>query len=144
MEHAPALYALQRLHADLGGQIKQNQAEATRLRENMLHVEAVIKMLDPAFNVHAIAARRRNNGNPVFKRGDVWRTAVVVLRDALTAMTAREIAVAMLSSKGVKDAPTKQVRDLTAGVMSSLRNHRGSTVETVGEGLPHRWKVVPL
>jgi hypothetical protein len=45
----------------------------------------------------------------------------------------------MLARKGVTDAPQKGVRDLAGGVQSSLRNHDGKSVETVGEGMPVRW-----
>jgi hypothetical protein len=45
----------------------------------MLHVEAVIKMLDPAFNLRRIAVKRRQP-NPWFKRGTVYRRAVDALR----------------------------------------------------------------
>jgi len=35
----------------LGGKILDNRQEAERLGEQMMHVEAVIKMLDPAYNL---------------------------------------------------------------------------------------------
>jgi hypothetical protein len=41
----------ERLHAELGGKILDNRQEAERLGEQMMHVEAVIKMLDPAYNL---------------------------------------------------------------------------------------------
>jgi|NGEPerStandDraft_6_1074524.scaffolds.fasta_scaffold272314_2 hypothetical protein len=58
----------------------------------MMQVEAVVKMLQPGFNVAGIAAKRRNKSNPWFKRGTLFRSAVDVLRRAATPMTAREIA----------------------------------------------------
>jgi hypothetical protein len=47
--HRPAMQTLERLHAELGGQILENKEEAQRLAGQMLHVEAVIKMLDPTY-----------------------------------------------------------------------------------------------
>jgi hypothetical protein len=35
MKHQPAMYALERLHAELGGQILQNKQEARRLAKCM-------------------------------------------------------------------------------------------------------------
>ena len=58
----------------------------------MLQVEAVVKMLQPGFNVAGIAAKRRNKSNPWFKRGNLFKSAVDVLRRAAVPMTAREIA----------------------------------------------------
>jgi hypothetical protein len=55
----PAINTLERLHAELGAQILENKAEALKLSGKMLHVEAVIKMLDPAFNLRRIAVKRR-------------------------------------------------------------------------------------
>lgn len=41
----------------------------------MMQVEAVVKMLQPGFNVASIAAKRRNKSNPWFKRGTLFRSA---------------------------------------------------------------------
>jgi hypothetical protein len=57
--HRPAIQTLERLHSELGGQILENKTEALRLAESMRHVEAVIKMLDPTFNLRRIAIRER-------------------------------------------------------------------------------------
>jgi len=65
----PAVPFLVRLHADLGGQILENRKEAKRLADAMIHVEAVIRLFGPAYQVGRIAARRRYKGNGVFKRG---------------------------------------------------------------------------
>jgi hypothetical protein len=65
----------------------------------MMQVEAVVKMLQPGFNVASIAAKRRNKSNPWFKRGTLFRSAVDVMRRAGTPMTAREIADALVADK---------------------------------------------
>jgi hypothetical protein len=80
MEHKPALYALIDLHARIGGRIKDNIKEAAKLRQDMKHVEAVLHLLDPAFNARRIAARRKNNENPWFKRGTIFRAVLARLR----------------------------------------------------------------
>ena len=59
ISYVPAVDALKRLHAELGGKIEDNKREAERLRRDMLHVEAVLKMLRPDFDLKSIAARRR-------------------------------------------------------------------------------------
>ena len=76
MEHKPALSALIKLHADLGGKIKANKVEADKLRADMIHVEAVLRMLEPAFDTRTIAVRRRYNPNPLFKRGTIFRAVL--------------------------------------------------------------------
>lgn len=140
MKHKPAMYALLRLHAELGGKIRANRAEAKTLTANMMHVEAVLKLLDPSFNVRQIAPRRRNQKNPWFKKGEIFRHALDVLRHARKPMTAREITEALLRLRGV-EPETKHVRYLFGGVQASLRNNEGRTVRRVGEGMPARWAI---
>ena len=55
-----AVYTLGLLHAELAGKLLANKREAIRLRTAMMHAEAVVKMLQPDFNVCGIAAKRRN------------------------------------------------------------------------------------
>jgi hypothetical protein len=76
-----AICALEALHAELGGKIADNKHGIERLTEAMKHVEAVLKLLQPSYNVRPIAVRRRKP-NPWFKRGTVFR-------GASEAMTAR-------------------------------------------------------
>jgi hypothetical protein len=104
-----ATHTLEQLHAELGGKILDNRAEAKRLAGAMVHVEAVLELLRPGYDVRPIAVRRRKP-NPWFRRGTVFRHALEVLRDATGPLTTREIAEQMLARKGVTDAPQKGVR----------------------------------
>lgn len=135
-----AKFTLLRLHAELGGKIKDNKREAQRLATDMRHVEAVLKLLEPGYNVRPIAVRRRKP-NQWFKRGTVYRNALDVLRKADKPLTAREITERMLTARGITGAKPGAVRDLTGAISSSLRNHRGAGVRVTGEGLPARWIV---
>jgi hypothetical protein len=136
--HRPAMQTLERLHAELGGQILENKEEAQRLAGQMLHVEAVIKMLDPTYNLRRISVKRRKP-NPWFKRGTVYRRAVDVLRTATEPMTAREIAERVLTAAKVTNPNKAALADLTGTVLASLRNHAGKGVQRANEGSPARW-----
>lgn len=138
MEHKPALYALIDLHAELGGKIKDNKREALQLRTDMKHVERVLHLLQPGFNARAIAPRRRNNKNPWFKRGTIFRAVLDVLRAAPEPMTAEEIAVALLRFKGVQNPTRDDRRYLYGAVSSSLTNNAGKTVAG-DDRRPRRW-----
>lgn len=135
-----AKFTLEKLHAELGGKIKDNKAEAKRLMESMKHVEAVLKLLIPGYNARSIAVRRRKP-NPWFKRGTVWRSALDVLRQAEKPLSASEIAARMVTAKGVQEPAHKAVRDLEGAVRASLHNHNGKTVTAIG-GRPERWKII--
>jgi hypothetical protein len=133
-----AVYTLGLLHAELAGKLLANKREAIRLRTAMMQVEAVVKMLEPGFNVASIAAKRRNKSNPWFKRGTLFRSAVDVLRRAAVPMPAREIADALVADKAPQ-ATRKQAIDLQAAILAALRKRDGTMV--VGVGAPARWRL---
>ncbi|MGC1464582.1 MAG: hypothetical protein WA792_02510 [Pseudolabrys sp.] len=134
-----AKYTLEQLHAELGGKILDNKAEAAKLAASMKHVEAVLRLLDPGYNVRGIAVRRRKP-NPWFRRGTVFRNAVDVLRTAEKPLSAREIVKAMLAAKGVTDAKPKAIRDLIGSVNASLKNNKGGQV-VPSDGWPVLWRL---
>jgi hypothetical protein len=134
------MQTLERLHSELGGQILENKEEAQRLAGQMLHVEAVIKMLDPTYNLRRISVKRRRP-NPWFRRGTVYRRAVDALRTATEPMTAREIAERVLAAAKVTNPNKAAVADLTGSILASLRNHKGKGVQRTNEGSPARWEL---
>jgi hypothetical protein len=80
----PAINTLERLHMELGGKILENKQLHADLAEQMRHVEAVIKMLDPGYSLRAISVKRRKP-NPWFKRG-CGVCAIIPLGPTLTAI----------------------------------------------------------
>jgi hypothetical protein len=45
----------------MGGKLKDNKLEAERLADNMKHVEAVIRMFNPGYDVRRITAKHRRD-----------------------------------------------------------------------------------
>jgi hypothetical protein len=122
-----AVYTLGLLHAELAGKLLANKREAIRLRTAMMQVEAAMKMLKPDVNIRLIAPKRRNVGNPCFKRGTLFRSAVDVLRRAQAPMTARQIADAMLAGK-TPEATRDQVCTIQAAILAAPRKRAGTVV----------------
>jgi hypothetical protein len=92
----------------------------------MKHVEAVIRMFEPGYDVRRITARRRNRANGLFKRGTLFRGALDTLRNAAGPLTTREIVEAMLAAKGAPEPSKKQVHGL------SSRCRRSCGITTAG------------
>ena len=134
MKYTPALHSLIRLHADIGGRLKSTQYTAEKLAVDLMHVEAVLKIIEPGFDVRLIAHRRRYNINQFFRRGDCIRVALDTLRAAEKPLTTREIAVRMLEGRGVYNPPAKIRRDIAQAVHRSLTNHDELCAE-VGDGV---------
>lgn len=132
--------ALEALHAELGGKIADNKREAERLADAMRHVEAVLKLLQPGYDVRPIAVRRRKP-NPWFKRGTVFRHVLDVLRIATEPMTARQVTEAMLRARRIGSPDKAEVRRLITTVQTCLQSNSGRTVQNVAEGMPGRWKL---
>jgi len=133
-----AIHTLTQLHAELAGKIETNRKSGDKLRARMVQVEAVIKMLAPEFNISRIAPKRRVVGNPWFKRGTMFRSAVDVMRRAGVPMTATEITDALIADKA-PTATRKQAIDIQAAILAALRKRDGETM--VGEGSPARWRL---
>jgi hypothetical protein len=138
----PAVTFLVHLHADLGGKIKANRQEGERLAADMQHVEAVIHIFDPAFNLRSISARRRNRSNHWYRRGTMFRAVLEVLKAAERPLTTREIVRCLLDGKGIAEPDLKTIRHLEGGVRASLTGNAGKTVQNVAQGMPARWRII--
>jgi hypothetical protein len=136
----PAVATLERLHMELGGKLLENRQSAQLLSAQMLHVEAVIKLLDPAFNLARITVKRRQ-ANGWFKRGSMYRKAVDVLRTAEQPMTATDIAWKMLEAEGMKHATKTDAQVVAQGILRGLLSHNGKGVQNVADGKPAKWKL---
>ena len=110
---------------------------SARYAEQMRHVEAVTKMLDPGYSLRAISVKRRQP-NPWFKRHTVYRRAVDVLGTATEPLTARDIAERVLAAAIIKRPDKAALVHLTGSILASLRNHKGNGIERTKEGAPAR------
>jgi hypothetical protein len=131
------IHALERLHMELGGQILETRQRAQELSEQMRHVEAVIKMLDPTYNLARIAVKRRT-ANRWSSVAPLYRRALDVLRTAEQPMMAMDVAWKVFEAAYVKDADNGGAKTVALGIQHSLKNHVGKGVERVSEASPAR------
>jgi hypothetical protein len=136
----PAIATLERLHMELGGKLMENRQQAQLLGQQMLHVEAVIKLLDPGFNLARITVKRRK-ANGWFKRGTLYRRAVDVLRTATEPMTATDIAWKMLEAAEIKNTTKTDAQVVAQGILRGLISHNGKGIQNVAEGKPAKWRL---
>jgi hypothetical protein len=129
---------LTQLHAELAGKLSANQRMTKRLRLAIFQVEAVMKMLSPDFNIRLIAPKRRNVGNPWFKRGALYRAVIDTLRRSAVPMTTREITDALLAGKK-PEATRHQAMVLQAAILAALRARNGTVVD--GDGPRGKWRL---
>jgi hypothetical protein len=98
-----------------------------------------MKLLSPEFNIRLIAPKRRNVGNPWFKRGTLSRAVIDTLRRSAEPMTTRQITDALLVGKQPV-ANRHQTMVLQAAVLAILRRRDGMAV-VGGDTVPQRWQM---
>src|SRR5882757_4721270 len=135
------LFTLSQLHSELAGKLSANLRETKRLRLAIFQVEAVMKLLSPEVNIRLIAPKRRNVGNPWFKRGTLARAVIDTLRRSAMPMTTREIADALLAGK-TPEATRHQAKTMQAAILAVLRKRNGGAV--VGDGPGGKWQLQSL
>lgn len=73
--------------------------------------------------------------------GSCGRRGMEVLRKATAPMTARQVAEAVLREAGCEEVSAEELRRTVSAIESSLRKHRGSTVQSSGK-YPAQWRSV--
>ncbi|WP_411291614.1 hypothetical protein [Sphingorhabdus sp.] len=131
------ILALNRKYAELKGHLVRHNAEATKLRKSMAHVEATIRLFRDDYDVSAIAPIVPNKAVRWRSKGYGIRLAIDALREAGKPMTTQELAVLTMERAGIPyDLQT--ARDVAASLRQSLKRRVGIGVVMV-EGYPTRW-----
>jgi hypothetical protein len=105
-----------------------------------VHVEAVIKMLDPAFNLRRIAVKRRQP-NPWVQAGHGLPSRRGCPQGGRGAADGAGDCGAGLGRRQYqyKTPDRGDLADLIGTIHSSPRNHEGMGVQRINEGSPARW-----
>jgi hypothetical protein len=134
MSHSPLMYGLIKLHSRLEGDLQQR-------KKSLEHIRAVIKIVDPDFDVSSIKPKRTNQLSPFFKRGEAFLLALDVLREAVEPMRPMEIAVAMLAKKGVLKPTAIERRAAWNAVKNTMDRYSGKVVGSIGHAHARRWSI---
>lgn len=137
----PALTQLVQLHAQLGGKLLSTKREADKIAEDMLAVEACIRLFDPDYDVRRIAVKRKNATGLLFKKGMVYREVLDILRASGEPMTARQVATRMLANKGFAQPAVGILKAAINSVHHALKGQRGKTVEAVDADGGALWRI---
>jgi hypothetical protein len=132
-----AKHALLEMHATLAGEMKTSNEHYFKLARQMREIEAVLKMMDPAFKISRIAVRRMQPSG-WFKRGTVMRLCLDILRRENRPLTVREIMDRAFLSKGI-NPDAEKIGKVRSVFSNALRSQKGKTVQTIAEGPTVRW-----
>lgn len=137
-----ALSALVDKRSTLAGDIREFEERLEQLRSDVLHVDAVIRLMDPAYQLDAIVPKSRRQRRQWFGNGEMLRIVLETLRRATDPLTSREVAMEVMERKGFDTNDGATLRLIEKRVDATIRR-RGGMVERVVYG-PRSvaWKLV--
>ena len=144
MADTHVISALVDKRARLDGEIKARRYQITRLEMEMAHVDAVIRMFRPNYDISKIATKRSFGKNPAgLPKGTGSRHALSVLREAGAALTANEIAGRVLLKLQRQDTPEAR-KMLAATIVSTFSRRKDGVVKYDATTVPGRWSLANL
>ena len=135
-----AIHALKDRRATMAGEIVQFK-QGIRDREDQLsHLDATLRILDPSYRADTIAPKRLRRVK-LFGGGELNRLIIDALRKADgKPLSTPEIADDIITVKGYgHDAKHALIRRVRAN-LSYLLRHRGS-IEKIGNRMTARWRL---
>jgi hypothetical protein len=128
--------------ARIDGLIQNRRYQIMRLEMELAHLDAVIKMFNPSYDVEAILPKRSFGKNPAgVPRGSGSRYALRILRASNEPLTASEIARRVLVElkKPISD---EAMQLLAATIHSSLSRRKDGAARLDATSQPGRWYLV--
>jgi len=106
--------------AELTGQIQHHRAQIATLTADVAHLDATIKLFDPAMDVSGIAPKARRQRNSYFRPGEGPRAVLDALRTAGQALTTREITERVVADRGIEPTLIDAVQKSVSMILSKL------------------------
>ena len=129
-------------YAELQGQLRANEQEADRIRAEIAHVEATIRIFRQDADLSLIAPRMPRNRSQWFRKGQCAQAALDVLRRATAPMSAREVALQVLKERGITDANGRSLKFLTSTIYGTLARRKDGAVMLYPDQFPKRWSII--
>jgi hypothetical protein len=137
-----AANALRNKRADLAGQIEMHQREVDRIRTELVHLDATLRLFDPYVLPEEIAPRQRwPRRSDYFAKGELTRLVYEAMRDNGTT-AAGELAATAMATRNIPETDGRTRRDFVARFLNTLHDmRRRGTVEKIGQGRGVRWRL---
>lgn len=140
MADAHVISALNRKYAQLTGELRKAKRETARLRRDVAHVEATIRLFRADWAKEGVASIAPIKPSRWGGRGTGLRLALGVLRDATEPLTARQITTAAVDAGGIALPDSKALSAVAGRTAACLERRIGSGVVR-HDGRPPRWSV---
>lgn len=135
------MHGLIKLHAQIEGRMigKRDRSQDAKNAERLGHVRAVIRIVEPKFDVRRIKPKKTYRVNPWFKRGEMFLAALAVLREANEPLTQTRLAQSMLAKRGVNQPSQDDIKIIRNAIKNTLPKYENKIITAVGERKNRQW-----
>lgn len=133
--------ALRDKRAEVSGLIADLERRIAQQRADLVHVDAVLQLYSPNLEPASIAVKGVRRKNGWFKRGELSRLVLDVLRVAPVPMTLKAIAAEVMTGRHLDPADERTVHLIVKLVRNTLTRQAGDLVERIAEGRTVTWRV---
>jgi hypothetical protein len=139
MAEPHVITALVAKYRELSGKLRACETEADKLRLDLSHIDAAIRVFRHDYDTASILPRRPYRRNPHFTKGIFIRTAMSILQEVSSPVTTRELAQQTLERQGVAEPEKQLIETLRRALNGCLmrRTKEGSVI--VHNCYPRRW-----
>ena len=103
MADVHVMNALTSKRGELVGQMEDRRRELKQLGEELVHLEATMRLFDPQWVLDPVAVRRRGGRRQFFRAGECQRLVLDALREAEAAIPEEALVAGLLRAKGLED-----------------------------------------
>jgi hypothetical protein len=128
--------------ARLAGEVRKLEERLGQARANLIHIDAVIRIFDPAYNPELITPKETRERSGWFENGEMPRLVLDTLRAATEPLTVRQISLAIAERRGFDPADKALLTVIDKRVDRSMRRHKRGLLEKIGTaGVAGRWRI---
>jgi hypothetical protein len=141
MENVIVIAGLTKRASEIKGQIAIQEGHLVRWRTDLAHVEATIRMFDPAYDgKHVKAKRIAPPRSTYFAMGEITKRCRDAMRVAGGPVSAEEIAVKAMIDKGLNPENRKIRSDMIGRIIQTMhRLTKDGSIQRIGQGVGVRW-----
>ena len=127
--------------AELLGQISVHKKEIQRISAALSHIDHTIKLFSPEFDLRTVKAKRTNQRNPYFAKGELQSLLLDCLRDFNQPLSCKEISSRIIDTKHLVDIQAKDIESNVVVILRRLRD-KGVVSSIDASTRPYLWQLV--
>lgn len=133
--------ALREKRSEVSGLIADLERRIAQQRADLVHVDAVLRLYAPDLELASIAVKAVRRDHGWFKRGELSRLVLDVLRITPVPMTLKAIATEVMARRQLDPTDERTVHRIVKLARNTLTRQADDLVERIAEGRMVTWRV---